>query len=470
MLFSTSKPDLAERPFSKSNLYLLDLKTLALDTIWSGKPYAGGCSFSPDGRKLLVVGSPSTFGSLGEIAGKRQFSNNYFKLAYFYDLITKKAELLSPDFKPSIENARWTDSSTIWFTADDGDRVSIFRYATGTRSFTKFESGCDVAASFDIDLAGRDIVYTGSSISTPKRAYLAEAEGGTPVIVADPEAETYRHVRFGRTEDFSFKNASGIEIPGRVYYPPDFDSTRAYPMIVYYYGGTTPVTRAFGGRYPFNLFAGNGYVVYVLQPSGAIGFGREFANEHVNNWGETVADEIITGTKLFLAAHKFVDPKKVGCMGASYGGFMTMYLQTRTDIFAAAIAHAGISSIAGYWGEGYWGYLYSAEASAGSFPWNNRQLYVDRSPLFNADKVKTPILLLHGTSDTNVPIGESIQFFTALKLLGKDVEFVKINGSDHIVTSKSTRIQWSNTILAWFDSRLKGEPEWWNELYPKGNY
>ena len=82
---------------------------------------------------------------------------------------------------------------------------------------------------------------------------------------------------------------------------------------------------------------------------------------------------------------------------------MTQYLQTRTDLFAAAASHAGISSISSYWAGGYWGMSYSTVASEGSYPWNNPDLYTKHSPLFNADKIHTPLLLLHGTSDVNVP-------------------------------------------------------------------
>jgi dipeptidyl aminopeptidase/acylaminoacyl peptidase len=191
---------------------------------------------------------------------------------------------------------------------------------------------------------------------------------------------------------------------------------------------------------------------------------------HVNNWGITVADEIIKGTRLFIETHDFVDSKKVGCIGASYGGFMTMLLQTRTDIFAAAIAHAGISSISSYWGEGYWGYLYNSVAAANSFPWNNSRIYIDQSPLFNADKINTPLLLLHGSDDINVPTGESTQLYTALKLLGKPVEMIEVEGQNHHILDYKKRIQWQNTIFAWFDKWLKDQPEWWDNLYPKANY
>jgi dipeptidyl aminopeptidase/acylaminoacyl peptidase len=184
------------------------------------------------------------------------------------------------------------------------------------------------------------------------------------------------------------------------------------------------------------MYAAQGYVVYTLNPSGTTGFGQEFSARHVNAWGKVTADEIIKGTETFCQEHPFVDAKKIGCIGASYGGFMTQYLQTRTDLFAAAISHAGISALSSYWGEGYWGYGYCAVANAGSYPWNNAELFTKQSPLFNADKIKTPLLLLHGNADTNVPVGESIQMFAALKLLGKTVEFIQVDGENHGITCR----------------------------------
>ena len=285
-----------------------------------------------------------------------------------------------------------------------------------------------------------------------------------------PGAERFGHVRIGRVEDFSFSASSGSEIVGRVHYPPGFDAESAaaasVPAIVYYYGGTVPVDRSFGGRYPFNLWAAQGYVVYVLQPSGAIGFGQEFSARHVNDWGMVAARDIMEGTRAFLDAHPFVDPARVGCGGASYGGFMTMSLITQTDMFRTAIAHAGISSLASYWGEGWWGYSYSGVASADSYPWNRQDLYVDQSPLFHADRIHTPLLLLHGTADTNVPIGESQQLFTALKILGREVELVTIAGENHHILDYPKRKRWMETILAWYDRELKDQPEWWDHLYP----
>lgn len=231
-----------------------------------------------------------------------------------------------------------------------------------------------------------------------------------------------------------------------------------------------PTTRGITSPYCAQLFASRDYVVYVIQPSGTIGYGQEFSARHVNAWGERTADEIIEGTKKFCAAHPFVNDKRIGCIGASYGGFMTMYLQTKTDLFAAAVSHAGISNVTSYWGEGYWGYSYNSVAAAESYPWNNPDLFTKHGALFNADKIKTPLLLLHGTVDTNVPVGESIQLYNALKILGKPVEFITVDGENHFISDYPKRELWHNSIMAWFARWLQDSPVWWNELYPERHW
>ncbi len=282
----------------------------------------------------------------------------------------------------------------------------------------------------------------------------------------DPGADRYRDIRFGKVEQWIAALPSGEDLDGFIYYPPGFDPGRKYPVIVYYYGGTSPVTRDFGGRYPKNIWAGQGYVVYVPEPSGATGYGQEFAARHVNDWGQRTAGEVIGAAKKLAETFAWVDRDHMGCIGASYGGFLTEYIITQTDMFACAVSHAGISDITSYWGGGLWGYAYGARALAGTFPWSDRDLYVGQSPVYSADRITTPLLLVHGDADVNVPPGESDQLFTALKLLGKDVEYVRIKGQDHHILDHEQRIIWNDTILAYFARYLKERLAWWDALYP----
>ncbi|MCF6172014.1 MAG: S9 family peptidase [Bacteroidales bacterium] len=469
ILISHDFPDFSERPYSKQILMELHLSDLSVDTIWE-KNYGGSAIYSPNGKKLLVTGSPVLFGDAGNVVGNGKTPNDYDNQAYIYDLNPGSVEAISRNFNPSIGQVWWNSGNgLIYCIGQDRTYKKAYVFNPETRTFSDLNAKVDVVKNMSFSSTRQMMVYTGNSISSPAVCYDYNLQSKLQNELANPEGDALKYVQFGLTEDWDFENENGETIEGRVYYPPDFDPEKKYPLIVYYYGGTSPTDRSFRGRYPKNLFAAMGFVVFVPQPSGATGYGQEFSALHVNNWGITVADEIISGTQLFLKAHDFVDPEKVGCIGASYGGFMTMLLTTRTNIFAAAISHAGISSISSYWGEGYWGYLYSSVASANSFPWNNPELYTGQSPLFHADKVTTPLLLLHGDADTNVPPGESIQMYTALKLLGKTVELVEVQKQNHHITDYNKRLKWQKTILAWFDKWLKNDSSWWDALYPEKN-
>jgi dipeptidyl aminopeptidase/acylaminoacyl peptidase len=467
LLFTRSLVDYSERPFEKTELYSLDLLTLKTRLLWEGR-WIAQAQWSPDGSKILILGGPSAFGDQGKNITKDVIPNEFDIQAYLFDPDTKNAQPISKDFNPAITQAIWShNENAIYFLTIRHSSRLLYRYDLGKKEFLHIPAvGIEAIEQFDMAKNKPVAVFTGSGAALPPKAYTLNLQNKKSHILKDPAEEEFVDVEFGKVEHWTFENQTGRIIDGHVYYPPDFNPSQKYPCIVYYYGGTTPVTREFGGRYPKNLWAAQGYVVYVLQPSGAIGYGQEFSALHVNDWGFIVADEIIYGVKQFLAAHPFVDPKKIGCIGASYGGFITMLIQTRTNMFSAAVAHAGISSVASYWGEGYWGYSYSAYAAANSYPWNRKDIFVNQSALFNADKIVTPLLLLHGSEDTNVPPGESTQLFTALKILGREVEYIQILDQDHHIMTYNKRKIWTRTIMAWFDRWLKNQPEWWYSLYP----
>ncbi len=467
ILFSQSFPDYSARPYTRQILMQMYLASGKTDTIWD-LHFGGSAVYSPDGKQLLVTGSPAMFHGAGIHLKKAKIPNDFDIQAYLYTLATKKVEPITKNYNPAIERAWWNRvDGQIYFLSQDRTYVDLWKYNPAAKTFTALSGKVDVVTDVSFARNAPVMAYCGSSISYPATGWLYNLKTGKQKEVANPEKAFFANVKFGKTEDWNFKNKKGLTIEGRIYYPPDYDPQKKYPVLVYYYGGTVPTSRDFGGRYPKNLFAAMGYIVYDLQPSGATGYGQDFSALHVNGWGKENASDIIEGTRKFLKAHPKADPNAVACLGASYGGYMTMWLQTQTDLFTTAIAHAGISDITSYWGQGYWGYLYSATASANSFPWNNKKLYVDHSPLFLADKIHTPLLLLHGTADTNVPTGESIQLYTALKLLGRPVELVEIKGQDHHIIEYNKRILWQKTIFAWLAKYLKNQPQWWNEMYPK---
>lgn len=463
MLFTRQVEDLTARPYHRIELWEMDLVTLGATRLRDFR-WLDSVSYGPAGR-LLVVAGPSEYGQAGVDLPSGVTPNEGDGQLYLWDPKTDKVEPLSRTFDPAILRAEWNQAAgAVVVRAAARDEVGLFRLDLASRRFARLDAGAAVLSAVSGAAAAPMVAVAGSSPWQPERVTVVDVRSGGSRTVFDPAAGWWPAVRPGRVEPWRCTVASGVEVDGRVYLPPGFDPARRYPAIVNYYAGTTPINQAFGGRYPKEWWASLGYVVYVPQPSGAIGYGQAHSARHVNEWGSLVVDEIIDATKQFLAAHPYVDPQRVGCIGASYGGFTTMSLVPKTDLFAAAVSHAGISSISSYWGEGYWGYTYNARSAAGSFPWNRPELYVGQSPLFAADRVKTPILLTHGQADTNVPVGESDSFFTALKLVGAPVEYLQVEGQDHAIMDHGKRLVWSRAIVAWFDRHLKGEPGWWDDL------
>lgn len=468
LLFTVSESRLEKRPTSLTSLYLLDLTDNSTRCLLEKDGFMRGASLSPDGTKVALVGSPEAFGNVGKNLPEGRIPSMYDLQLYVMDVASADIRPLTRDFNPSIDRVEWhRNDGNIYFTADDRDHQSLFRVNPTNGKIENLGAKEEYVSSFALAPSAPVLVYVGQGASNSDRLYSLNTCNLRQNLIEDLSAERLDGIRIGECRPWIYTTERGDSICGRYILPPDFDPSRKYPLIVNYYGGCNPTSRTFEGRYPHHVYAAHGYVVLVINPSGAAGFGQEFASRHVNTAGEGVAEDIIEGVKQFTAANPWVDASKIGCIGASYGGFMTQYLQTKTDLFAAAISHAGISDHTSYWGEGYWGYSYSEVSMADSYPWSHADLYVKQSPLYNADKIHTPLLFLHGDGDTNVPFGESIQMFTALKLLGRETAFVAVKDANHQVTEFNKRKQWQDTIFAWFAKYLQDDPSWWESLYPQ---
>ncbi|MGY6555513.1 MAG: prolyl oligopeptidase family serine peptidase [Wenzhouxiangella sp.] len=465
VLVSERLIDYREPPHALFRLFEIDLDSLEEREVGQYRLF-NGALFADEGYWLLA--GPGLAQGDGATTDERLIPNEYDTQLYALSADGQRARSVSRDFDPAFGSMHRLPDGDLLLSATRGEQVVLVRFERRSGAFREVATGLEVMEQFVASEGRRPVVVVrGTDADAPQRVHRIELARNRPEVLIDTRESEYADVVFGAVRPWSFTNAGGLDIEGRYYLPPDFDADQVYPLIVYYYGGTTPVNRQFTGRYPFHLWAAKGYVVYVLQPRGTIGYGQELSALHVNAWGRYTADDIIEGTQRFVAAHGFVDGERIGNIGASYGGFMTMHLATLTDLFAAAISHAGISAITSYWGQGWWGYGYSGIASRGSFPWNNRDLYVGQSPVYHADRINTPLLLVTGDSDTNVPPGESHNMFTALKLLGREVELIEFPGEDHWIIDREQRYVWWDTMLAWFDKWLKDEPEWWHHLYPE---
>ena len=470
LLVVSSYSRLEKRPTEVQDVFIIDAQTLKVDTLLQREGFLGGCLFSPDASQVLFMGNPEAFNRIGcQLPADRTPSMTEYEL-FIYDLATKQVKPLTKDFDPNIDGGlTWSYADgNIYFYAECRDYVYVYQLNPKTGKITQMPCNGDYIYRLDMAEHAPVMAYLSYKTLEPASAYVLDLKSKKQQTYFDGKT-ALGDAELGTCQDYNFKNSKGDTVYGRLYLPKDFDATKKYPMIVYYYGGCSPVSRYFESPYAPQYWNSLGYVAYIIEPSGATGFGQEWASRHVNTAGRGPAEDIIEGTKQICADHPYINKEKIGCMGASYGGFMTQYLQTQTDIFAAAVSHAGIANHTSYWGQGYWGYNYSEVSMANSYPWSHRDLYVNQSPLFNADKIHTPLLLLHGDADTNVPLVESLQMFTALKLLGREVALVQVKGENHHILDYSKREKWLATQMAWFQKWLKDDPTWWDAIYPKKN-
>lgn len=474
LLIGKEEERLTKRPTTLTSFYRLDLGSMnassattpKVETLIEKGEFLNSAQFSPDGKSILVSASPEAFNGIGKNVEEGQTPSMIDTQLYLMTLSDKKVRPLTRDFNPNVQSVDWSKADgNIYFTAEDKDCVHLFLLNPKSGKFTLLKTPEEYIKSFSLASSAAEMAFSGQSASNADRLYKMNTKALKSQLVDDLSARELKDVELGECKAWNFVNSRGDTLCCRYYLPPHFDAAKKYPMIVNYYGGCSPTSRMFQSRYPHHVYAAMGYVVLVVNPSGATGFGQKFSARHVDTAGEGVAEDIISSTQAFCDEHAFVNRKKIGCIGASYGGFMTQYLQTKTDLFAAAISHAGISDHTSYWGEGYWGYSYSEVSMANEYPWTNKHLFVDQSPLYNADKIHTPLLFVHGTADNNVPVGESIQLYTALKLLGRPTAMVLVDGQDHHIIDYEKRLKWQNTIFAWFAKWLQDDASWWTEMY-----
>lgn len=302
------------------------------------------------------------------------------------------------------------------------------------------------------------IVFSREDFAEDRDLWVSDLSFANPrkISHANPQLAEYR---LGTAELIHWRSTDGRLIDGILYKPEGFDASRQYPMMVYFYEKMSDGLHAFRTPTPGSssinptFYVSRGYVVFIPDIYYRVGFP-----------GESALDCVIPGI-LSVLSEGYVDPKRIGVQGHSWGGYQIAYMVTQTDIFAAAEAGAPVSNMTSAYGGIRWGsgmsrmFQYErSQSRIGGTLWDAQQRYIENSPIFWADKVRTPVLMMHNDEDGAVPWYQGIEYFVALRRLHKPVWMLNYNGEDHGLRKYQNRKDFQQRLQQYFDHYLMGAP------------
>jgi acetyl esterase/lipase len=282
---------------------------------------------------------------------------------------------------------------------------------------------------------------------------------------ANPQQAEYN---WGRAELIDYTNGDGITLPAVLIKPEDFDAAKKYPLMVYLYETLSESLHRYyppapGTNINFTRYASNGYVILMPDIVYEVGYP-----------GPSALKCVVPAVEKVLGMG-FVDPKRIGIQGHSWGGYEITYMITQTDIFAAVEAGASVANMTSAYGGIRWGsgmsraFQYEKSQSRIGAPlWARPLLYIANSPIFWIERVKTPYLTIHDDDDDAVPWYQGIEFFTAMRRLGKEAYLFDFNGEKHGLRERENQKYWTVHLDEFFDHFLLGkpEPEWMSKGVP----
>ena len=431
---------------------------------WSGElSSVGAVAWSPDSRRLAAVASEDPAGMV-----------LWQGWVYILETNGEPRRITDDQQRPVLGGGpgaarqpeiRWTDDGRIVFLAERHGESYIFAAcpepvegrAEGGDA-TQLWGGGRLASGLSLDAEARQAAVSSSSPSSPSEVHLADLPGSHAELVADPNAGYLARGPLPSLEKFTIRRA-GFDVEARLWFPPTFDASRNYPLILDIHGG--PNGAFYDAFVPWQqALACSGYLVLAVNPRGSSTYGDEFMRAVLDDWGGEDYLDLMAALD-HVCEREYVDEARLGIHGYSYGGFMTGWAIGHTRRFGAAVIGApctnlytmyGTSDIGVSFGESQWG-----GSVADTPPDILAQKLLARSPISYAKDVHTPALLLHGESDYRCPIAQSEEYFVALKRLGKTVEFVRFPGSNHAFPRTGhpkMREEYLGRMLDWFDDWL----------------
>jgi dipeptidyl aminopeptidase/acylaminoacyl peptidase len=442
---------------SSSEAYVVSVNGDAVGPdCWSGElETVGSVTWSPDGRRLAAAGSPASHGLglwqswlyvLEPGKAPRQLTDD-----------TIRPGLGIPGISPTPPMAWLLDDRILFLGEARGESYLVETSTEGNR-VQRLAGGGMQSPMVSFDGLGCGAVLVANSPSSPADLQRVELGDRTITQLTDYNADYLAVHPPARQEKFSI-HRNGLEIECRLYYPPNFDPSAQYPLVLEIHGG--PNGAFYDSFVPLQqLLASNGYFTLAVNPRGSSTYGDDFMTAVLDDWGgEDYLDLMAAMDE--VVSRPYVDEGQLGVHGYSYGGFMSSWIVGNNRRFRAAVVGAPCTDLVGMYGTSDIGVSFGEVQWGGAFEEAYRKL-VDHSPITYVPNVEAPVLLLHGEADVRCPISQSEAYFVRLKRLGKEVEMVRFPDCSHSFPRQGhpkLREEYLARTLAWFNKYVRQQGE-----------
>ena len=343
---------------------------------------------------------------------------------------------------------RWSsDGSTLYFSLQEHGNTHLYRQGLTSATPQRVVGGTGTVGSWSLGASGA-VVHAFTTPASPSELFLTTS--GTPRALTTLNTALLGARRLARVDSFTVRSVGGVEIQSFVTLPLDLPHGRKAPLITLIHGGPH------GQQGPaFNataqVYAAHGYGVLMVNYRGSTGYGQKLADAIFGDQNGGEAQDVLVAIDSAIVRYEWVDANRLGVEGGSYGGQLANWLVTQTPRFKAAIPRASISNLVSF---NYMAYYHDYLAvEFGGFP-HQKGLMDElwkRSPLRYVDRVKTPVMLVHGENDNDVPIAEAEQFYVALKDVGVETVMIRYPREGHGLRETKHLVDVLDRSIAWYE-------------------
>ncbi len=404
-------------------------------------------AYSPDG-KYIAFRSIFTYNYESEnykvVAAKRdgEFAGN---------VLTEKLDR-------SVRRFKWSpDSKKIYFLYGTDGVYNIKAVPVQGGEFQDIMMGRYVIRGWDLTADGKNFIVLKGDDINQNELYSYGKKWKKLTAFNDPIMKQFYTQP---VEEIWVQSEDEAKIQAWIIKPVGFEKGKKYPMILSIHGGPHGMS-SINYRFYFQLWAANGYVVVYSNPRASLGYGETFSRQVWEEWGGMCYRDLMRVTDAVLELG-YVDEKRMGVTGGSFGGYMTNWIIGQTQRFAAAVTIAGLSNLTSFYGTTDEQFFPETEFKGA--PWENSKIYIKHSPIWYAKNFKTPTMVIHGQYDFRVRIEQAEQMFTALQKQKVPSVYVWFPDEGHGVRKPVHRKLYYKMILDWFDHFLKGKPSHYLEM------